>query len=337
MNADRTLEVGVPSPGADEAVSSWISRLALAQGCSLEEMLDFLGLKPRTDIDSCFDGEVAQRVRRKCGLAPTAFQHVERVNACMRWRGIGRAVLLRQQDNSPRFRYCPMCLRKRVAPKLPFIWRFREWRYCPAHGCLMEARCWRCSRPVRFPIDMATSMAGRDGHASQRRCMRCSVDLSTALPCNLDLFDRSLLTAVEAHWLEAGRVQVEALFQSTLSEATWAELQTIAKSSWLPSTWQWGRLEARLRAACAGDSRPELVEPDRLNINWARKAFFVEERRLWPGDTRTPPRDLKQPFRSFFDQGTWWCRRSVEAAESDSAEERRVEALQGLCAIGAGH
>jgi hypothetical protein len=51
MKPDCRLESGVSMPAEDEALSSWVSRLALVQGCSLREMLLFLGLEPHTDVD----------------------------------------------------------------------------------------------------------------------------------------------------------------------------------------------------------------------------------------------------------------------------------------------
>lgn len=312
MTSANKLEYGVCMPAEDEAVSSWVSRLALAQGCTLQEMLDFLELQPYPDIDAAFLGTVAATVRQKCGLPSTAFHLVECANTAIQLRGIDRVIRLRHTGNTPRFRYCPACLREEGVATVPYQWRFREWRYCPIHCCLMEDRCWSCNLAVRYPFDMADSRAGQEGHGTQRRCMRCSADLAALSPCELVTDEQELVSATETHWLMDGQTQIDLLFTQRLSEEDWKDLAEIARRGCLPGNDEWAASAARLRAYRSNPVfHPPRVRPD-IRQNWVRRAYFAPEGsiyftcpELWlPGQI--------EARRAFQLKGEWWCRREVK-------------------------
>lgn len=68
MSGDPVLLGGVPKPFSIEAASSWLSRLALAQGCTVRELLRFLNLRSDEDLDVQLRGHALSELRRKCGL-----------------------------------------------------------------------------------------------------------------------------------------------------------------------------------------------------------------------------------------------------------------------------
>jgi hypothetical protein len=311
MTPDDTLEYGVCMPAEDEALSSWVSRLALAQGCTLREMLEFLELQAYPDIDAAFVGNIAAKVRQKCRLPRTAFQQVERANTTMLRRHIPRAIRLRQPGDTPRFRYCPLCLRERSMATLPYFWRFREWRYCPDHCCLMEDRCWNCNMTIRYPREMATSQSGRDGYGTQRRCMRCSADLGLLSALELASPGCAQSSETEELWMVDGCVQVNALFASHLSDEDWSALQVIALRGALPTNPQWASTSARLRAARFGSVSLAPPTHHAIRENWVRLAYFVPEEGIhFRASGLRLPTQVK-PRRAFQVRGEWWCRREL--------------------------
>ena len=283
MSRSRILEYGVPAPYESEAPSSWMGRLALAQGCSLEELLRFLELPERSDVDQMMYGAALAELRRKCSLPKTAFAIAGSVMAGFKKAGMGSWILALDVKGGPAFRYCPVCLRRQTTPHFDIQWRFLDWRYCPIHNCLMESTCWSCSLPVRYPQDMARSVAGRNGNASQRRCLHCSADLAAAKQCFINPATSGAVTEMEACWLTNGRALLASLCCGAAryrSEGIGtAALYRRAYRDWLPSPHQWSQLEHRLRSDRRLD-RPEqesvrLRIRDELQTPWG-KALTLE-------------------------------------------------------------
>lgn len=274
MTADGVLRYGVFEPRHDEAPSGWISRLALTQGCSLREMLDFLDLAGIGDFELTLRGPVLAELRRRCSLPPSAFALSERVMARVSKAGIAGDVLLKDDRGKPRFRFCPVCLGQKGASIMPVTWRFADWRYCPTHHCLMEDRCASCGGRVRYPCDMAAAKAGRDGYASQRRCMRCAADLAAAGPCALSPCQSDALNMREARWISDGCALVKALF---LPNNEWASISLGSQLDAypLPSVRQWKNLVRRLKAISNGappaDVHTPKVRYDEMRPNWGHR------------------------------------------------------------------
>ncbi|HEY4081860.1 MAG TPA: TniQ family protein [Burkholderiaceae bacterium] len=245
---------GVPAPHLFEAPSGWLARLALAQGCSLNELLRFLDLPRDADHDLQLQGPLMVKLRGKCSLPVEAFAIADRVMVGLVRSGLeAEDALLRDEQGGPRFRYCPLCLKQRGAGHFEIHWRFTDWRYCPIHKCLMEERCWNCEAPLLYPRDIAGSVAGREGHASQRRCLACSVDLAAAKPCLVDPSSSKVLMEYEAFWLHNGRALLAALSHgyARMHRGT-MELEDIgarAYQAWLPTPFQWAKVERRIRSS----------------------------------------------------------------------------------------
>lgn len=277
MSGPRTLQYGVPPPFEFEAPSSWLSRLALAQGCSLEELLIFLELPPGADTDQMMLGQGLAELRRKCSLSRAAFAIAGNVMGGFKKTGMSAWNLV-TANGAPAFRYCPLCMRTRSTPHLDIQWRFVDWRYCPLHNCLMEGSCWKCKAPICYPQDMALSKAGRQGNASQRRCLRCSADLAAARPCFVNPSTSSALSELEACWLLNGRALLASLCIGTArfrAEGVGiTALRHRAYGEWLPSPYQWPSVERRLRANLdlyrAPQETTRLRQLDELKTPWGR-------------------------------------------------------------------
>lgn len=256
MSTGSILTHRVPTPFVLEAVSSWLSRLALSQGCSMRELLHFLDLRRDVDLDLVLRGEALEELRRRCSLPFDAFGFAELVMDGFHYAKLNTSRLLTDQHEGPRFRYCPACIGRqgRAQGVMWIYWRFRDWRYCPVHLCLMEERCFRCRAQVRFPRDMASSQAGLDGYASQQRCQDCSADLSAAQAVRVHLFAPGQLSEREAVGLSAGRAFVATLGGEGLEDTCnlRPSLQRLMlTSALLPHPRQWRMTEARIRRQAA--------------------------------------------------------------------------------------
>jgi len=276
------LTFGVRPPLPEEAPSSWISSLALAQGCSLAEMFEFLGLRSGGDMDFELRGAALSELRARCGLPSTAFAIAERVMTRIGDAGLRGELLYVDDRGEPRSRFCPLCLKERRPATLSIFWRFVDWRRCPDHHCLMEKRCLACGRSVRYPRDMTFSRAGREGHASQHRCQHCSADLSLLSPCVVSQTYIDGLPAREADWIQGGCELIKALAEPTLRR--WGDespenLKRPPGPTSVPTFLQWRRLERRLRARSNPDDK--FKPDDSRNIclrrhDWGHKVFGTE-------------------------------------------------------------
>lgn len=211
MTTDRFLQHGMVEPLRDEAPSSWMCRLALAQGCSIGEMLDFLGLTVGSDVDLLLRGPRLAELRRRCNLSASAFALADLIMGRVGAAALGSDVLYRCGPRVPRFLFCPVCLGQGQPRTLSIYWRFLDRRYCPLHSCLMETNCYQCGMHLQYPHDMAKYPAGKLGFASQHRCQFCGAELSAMSPCYVDLARPGALDTVEGRWLWYGRKIVDLL------------------------------------------------------------------------------------------------------------------------------
>jgi len=172
MTHERTI-YSLPAAQPFESPSSWLTRAALAQGISLREMLKALGLEGCRDPDQELVDEVSfARVSSICGLDAAAFFVARRI--VRRLKSVGEArhrLLLSGPNGRPRYRICPVCMRKDRTPHAYIHWRFSCWRYCPEHDCLMVEQCWVCNSPIELPATMF--WPDQRGRTYLSQCLAC--------------------------------------------------------------------------------------------------------------------------------------------------------------------
>lgn len=265
--SSRTLTFGVPPPFEYEAPSSWLTRLACAQGLgSMDELLQFLELPAGVDLDWHLRGVALAELRRRCNLPPQSFAIAGRVMAGVLASGMApERLLLRGKGNVARFRFCPCCLAERREPHLDVHWRFKCWRLCHVHNSLLVDACPACSCAVEHPCLMEATQAGRAGHASLSRCTRCSNRFSGEQAQQLGLDCAQLLNKHERQWLANGRAVLAALCEQRFKlRDQWWPIQSLGGhyrnvvGAWSP------RLDQKLEAWRASrDFLAELSEdPD---------------------------------------------------------------------------
>lgn len=257
------IRYGVPPPFPFEAPSSWLSRLALAQGQPLKRLAKYLLLDPTMDLDTQISLVGMRALRERCSLAPNAFGVAESLLGSLAKIALVSGRLHRDERGCAAFAYCPCCMRARPIAHLEIHWRFVDWRYCPLHSCLMETRCSACAAQQVFPRDMALSKAGKVGHATQRRCQVCTHDLGNTPPTYVDLPIMKATHPLEAHWLMNGRALMAALIRGHWtyrgSQARLKYLRGGALQFFLPSDWQWEQAEARIRHLSSAASQVRIA------------------------------------------------------------------------------
>lgn len=172
----------VPPPAKTEAVSSWLSRLALSQGASVGELRKLFRIPSAADPDKFVHGPLLNEVRQICGLDDDALKLHDNIVTFMHPRFLGRDIMACTRRGKPRFRYCPLCIREMRTPYFPIQWRFVAWRHCPVHACWMEDGCHHCSHPIDLPMDIAESKSGLWGYSLLNRCCSCASRLDEAPP-----------------------------------------------------------------------------------------------------------------------------------------------------------
>lgn len=290
MSRDSVLSSGVPLPFLMEAPSGWLSRLALSQGCTIQELLRFLNLRHDLDWDLQLHSDALAELRRKCGLTELAFALAELVVDGFHFAKLPRSLLLSDSRGNARFRVCPGCLAdpKTGGGVLLIYWRFADWRYCPRHRCLMEERCFACRSYIKSPVDMALTRAGVEGFASQRRCQSCAVDLATAPRVMVDLNSSRQFTERERRGLLAGRKFVATLCgeggvdHSRLRPS----IERLAEASAdMPRRHRWPLVEARVRAQVrreAALAAGSVGGPNPTVRSLASETVIVDPRWPWP-------------------------------------------------------
>ena len=240
--------VNVPTPHYYESASCWLSRLALSQGTDLIDLLMFLGVTNKGDIDRELHGASLGAIRRICNLPESALIVHERVMVGLKSMGkAGLSYLVTSRAQRPKFRFCPRCLTEMHTPHFPIHWRFIAWRWCPAHDCLLEDACPHCGGEITFPTDIARSAAGKNGYGLLNRCLSCGGELSKVEPCYLSINGFRRVTALEEMSLRNGRALLATLYYGRFQikgQPGWQhpkKFRNLERSGVLPVKFDWLR------------------------------------------------------------------------------------------------
>jgi hypothetical protein len=210
-------------PKEDELLSSWICRLALANGMNASSLCS-LTLPPRyptqvirvEDLDTCVRSDILATLAEKTGtpkerIVATTFPAYEGF-LFERWSTrIGRQWTLPVKCLRGKTRYglqyCPLCL----ATEEPYYrraWRLAVITICSNHRVQLLDRCPKCASPISF--HKATSN-GANFPPSDRMtfCYSCKADLrkirsKSAPPVSDDevFFQTGIETALCEGWVE---------------------------------------------------------------------------------------------------------------------------------------
>lgn len=208
---------GVPQPCPMESPSSWLTRAALSQAVTPRQLISLFRAKRDVDFDLALTNAVVKRICSICKFDRSCFQFSQHM-----FGGVslidpeGRLLLLRDEEG-PLYRYCPVCLKEQNDKHFPVHWRFRSWRYCPLHFCLMENQCRKCNFKPRLPSYLMNAGEDKCGIAYLHQCLNCGEYLSKHWASVLDAMRRPILTSFEKSILMAGRTIVSAIYHRKFS------------------------------------------------------------------------------------------------------------------------
>ena len=189
---------GVIAPQPDELLSSWLHRLAYANGVAPRAFARVLGLNPgmwSAALDVRLPNDIADLLSAKTGIAPI------HLSSMMLLHGLPNKLLLPLR-NGPRYesstwlQFCSQCLAADAQPYFRRRWRLASRISCTKHGCRLRDRCPSCrSRVAAF---------NQAELVPQHHCALCSFDLrhapSLRMTPEMRTFDRCIddMCSVEA-------------------------------------------------------------------------------------------------------------------------------------------
>ncbi len=177
----------------DELLSSWIMRLAHANGYKIHTFLslyfgrdkqvwnrDIDKLAPDWIIDGLSDWTGISRGKIKLSALSSyeGFLY-ERHNPYGNTKWLLPLGVYHRTRRRNGIQYCSRCLQEDAEPYYRKFWRLALYTYCPSHSILMRDRCYSCGAPVVFH----RTELGKKVFAERspiHTCFNCGVDLRAA-------------------------------------------------------------------------------------------------------------------------------------------------------------
>lgn len=203
--------VGVPVLMPFESTASWLTRTALSQGTTVKELSKYLALERGIDPDLSISTQTANRIAELTSQPSISFAFICHIlNSLKKVDRSGSEYLL-FRDRQPVYRFCGPCLATQRLKSFPLHWRFKAWRWCPEHLCMLLSKCPHCSSYISLPGDMLFAGKMREGVAQLDHCLVCASPLTASWRTVRDTLDFSLLSPWELIMLKNGRAVLSAL------------------------------------------------------------------------------------------------------------------------------
>lgn len=161
-----------PQPLEDESLTSWVGRLAIANGVPVRSFLSYCfgeGEWRRRDLD-LLDNEKLARIS-SIGSSQGG-EEALRDMVLTRWKatvaGHEEADQKSWVNSLSVTRYCPSCFSSDSIPYLRLMWRLHFMPVCPKHSALIYSRCWKCRRHqsiIRFHTEKQAATCRSCGSA----------------------------------------------------------------------------------------------------------------------------------------------------------------------------
>lgn len=142
--ADRWPVTVTPQP--EELLSSWLHRLAYANGVPPKAFARVLGLSARmwsAALDLSLPADIADLLFAKTGITP---DHLAAMSLAQDLPGQLLLPLRHNghRDGSTWLQFCPRCLTEDAQPYFRRRWRLATRVSCTQHGCRLRDRCPSC-------------------------------------------------------------------------------------------------------------------------------------------------------------------------------------------------
>ena len=171
---------------ADESLTSWLVRTALAHGCDPTVLTTWLwpdwrawmfdvdrGIPKRQHAALCREAGIKPKALEAAALGPMMMRLLGRTpERCASWTWV-LTLGARGARRSGGTQLCPVCLSEDRPPYYRVQWRLAWHTACATHACLLHDRCPECESPI-----MAHRLQGDAAHIAL--CAACGTDLRTA-------------------------------------------------------------------------------------------------------------------------------------------------------------
>lgn len=179
-----------PHPKHDEIFSSWVTRVAHAQGLKLQTFSALIFGRSKSiwnrDLDKSAPKWLQSKISKVTGtprhvIHETTLASYEGVfyehhqpNGYTKW--ITPLGIYHRTHRDYGMQYCPLCLADNSEPYYRKYWRLAFYTECDKHNVLMHDRCPECARPASFH---RAEMGVRSLFAPRpvTHCYKCGFDL----------------------------------------------------------------------------------------------------------------------------------------------------------------
>jgi hypothetical protein len=194
MAATLSLDIwpAHPRPLPDELLSSWLVRLAHANGYKTQSFYAFyLGRHAvlwNRDVDRSLPTTVIEDLGPRAAISPKnleamslrnfnghVYEDCEVKRNCSWLLALGIKHRLRRQGG---LQFCSACLSADAKPYFRRTWRMAWATVCVRHGLVLKDRCPRCGDPVQFHRTDMTQKSHLKGDVKLTVCTKCGFDLA---------------------------------------------------------------------------------------------------------------------------------------------------------------
>ncbi|MCD5330570.1 TniQ family protein [Chromobacterium piscinae] len=183
-----------PQPRPGEILSSWMVRLAFANGFMLHTFYDkLLGYHTpiwSRDIDRDPPLPLLTLLARHTGHLAAELQALTLLSyqgqlferpATGHWSWVRPVGVYHRERRRPGMQFCPLCLAHSPESYYRLKWRLALYVVCEHHQCVMEECCPACRTPIAFHRHGIGRRKAVDDQALQL-CSRCDFDLASMSP-----------------------------------------------------------------------------------------------------------------------------------------------------------
>ncbi|GHA70397.1 hypothetical protein GCM10009007_08920 [Formosimonas limnophila] len=196
-----------PQPYSDELLSSWLVRIAHANGLKVQTFCH-LEFDQRfevwnRDIDRLAPDWLLQRIQAKTGLSRKRILNTtllayqgklyDRYRAAGQLPWITTLQIYHRKRRGHGLQFCPQCLAEDDEPYFRKSWRTALHTLCPKHMNLMHDHCPACDESIAF-YRQELGKPKEHQFNPLSTCWQCQFDLSKADVQKVDVWDRQLFS-----------------------------------------------------------------------------------------------------------------------------------------------
>ncbi|WP_208934008.1 TniQ family protein [Paracidovorax avenae] len=232
--------VAVPNHEWMESPSSWLTRIALRQVVSPLELARHFNLNIRVDCEMALGRSSLENMAARFKKLSKSIPMMDSMMGRLRTIDPNGERFLLRKRSLAYHRFCAACLATDRVKYFRIEWRFKGWRWCPIHACLLHEQCPHCGKVVQLPSDMFTAGPDGLGVATLDRCLHCAESLTDGWKTSLDTLGDDVVTPWEQILLDNGRATLATLatgklkIQGNADTYGFRQLKKIERLGYLP-------------------------------------------------------------------------------------------------------